>query len=305
MGLTIYKGVDRLITKKTIIMKILKFFFSIAIISIVMVACEKSSNPLNTDDINLADDDAVTEAMFEDIFSTADNATQIVETFMTKNPDVKGNVIVVADSCPTVTVEFLGENQRVITIDFGDGCVGLWDQTRAGKIIITVDGFRRIEGSTRTLTFDEYYFNGIKIEGTKVTENLGENEYGNVVFSATLTEGMLTFPNETVVTREFYREREWVAGYDTPVIWDDECFVTGYASGTTYKGLAYENTIKSALHWKRVCRFFVSGVIEISREGIEPFELDYGDGECDAVATLRRGDEEKEIILRFRHRKIR
>lgn len=286
-------------------MKILKFFFSIVLFSIMMVACEKSSDPLNTDDVNLADDDAVTEAIFDDIFSTADNATQIVETFMTKNPGAKGIVVVVADSCPAVTVDFIDEGHRVVTIDFGDGCTGLWDQTRAGKIIITVEGYRRVAGSTRTITFDEYYFNGIKVEGTKVTQNMGENEDGNVVFSSTLTGGMLTFPDEVVVSREFYREREWVAGYDTWNIWDDECLVTGYASGTTYRGFAYENTIKSALHWKRVCRFFVSGIIEINREGTEPFELDYGDGECDALATLRRGDEEKEITLRYRHRKIR
>ncbi|MFO7851705.1 MAG: hypothetical protein ACQERS_11590 [Bacteroidota bacterium] len=286
-------------------MKILKFFFSIALFSIVIVACEKSSNPLNTDDINLADDDAVSEAIFDDIFSTADNAMQIVETFIAKNPGAKGNVVIVADSCPAVTVELIDEGHRIVTIDYGDGCTGLWDQTRAGKIIITVNGFRRVEGSSRTLTFEDYYFNGIKVEGTKVTENIGVNDYGNVVFSATLAEGKLTFPNDTVVTREFYREREWVAGYDSRSIWDDECFVTGYASGTTYKGFAYENTIKNALHWKRVCRFFVSGVIEISREGTEPFELDYGNGECDAKAVLRRGDEEKEITLRFRHRIIR
>lgn len=271
----------------------------------MLVACEKNTDPLNTEDLNLADDDAVTEAIFDDIFSTADNAMQIVETFMLKNAEAKGNVVVVSDSCPAVTVDLIDEGHRIITIDFGDGCTGLWDQTRAGRIIITVDGFRRVTGSNRTITFDEYYFNGIKVEGTKVTENMGENDYGNVVFGSTLSGGKLTFPDETVVSREFYREREWVAGYDTWNIWDDECLVTGYASGTTYRGVAYENTIKSALHWKRVCRFFVSGIIEINREGTEPFELDYGDGECDALAILRRGEEEKEITLSFRHRKIR
>jgi len=287
-------------------MKILKFFFSIIVLSLMMVACENSTNPLNTEDIDLADDDAVTEAIFDDIFNTADNATQIVESFMLKNEGVKGeNVVVIADSCPTVTVDFVSENERTITIDFGDGCIGLWDQTRAGKIIINIIGHRRVVGSTRTLSFDEYYFNGIKVDGTKVTENLGENDNENVVFSSTPTGGMLTFPNETTVTREYYREREWVAGYDTHVIWDDECFITGYASGTTYNGKAYENTITSPLYWKRVCRFFVSGIIKVDREGAEPFEIDYGEGECDAKATLRRGDEEKEIILRFRHRKIR
>ncbi|HCC71297.1 MAG TPA: hypothetical protein DEQ09_09130 [Bacteroidales bacterium] len=271
-----------------------------------MVACENSTSQLNTDDIDLADDDIVTEAIFDDVFNSADNATEIVESFMLKNTGVKGeNVIVVADSCPTVTVDFISDNERIVTIDFGEGCVGLWDQTRAGKIIINVIGHRREVGSTRTVSFDEYYFNGIKVEGTKVTENMGENDNGNVVFSSSLSDGMLTFPNDTSVTRQYYREREWVAGYDTRVIWDDECLITGYASGTTYRGITYENTITSALYWKRVCRFFVSGVIQINREGVEPFEIDYGDGECDALAVIRRGDDEKEIILRFRHRKIR
>jgi len=100
----------------------------------MLVGCEKNSNPLTTDDIDLADDDAVTEAIFDDIFGTADNAMQIVEAFMLKNTGVKGNVVVVSDSCPTVTVEFIDEGHRVITIDFGDGCTGLWEQTRAGKI---------------------------------------------------------------------------------------------------------------------------------------------------------------------------
>ncbi|MCK7533994.1 MAG: hypothetical protein MZV63_24705 [Marinilabiliales bacterium] len=39
-------------------------------------------------------------------------------------------------------------------------------------------------------------------------------------------------------------------------------------------------------------------------EGIEPFDLDYGDGECDANATISRGDESKEITLRYRHPKL-
>ena len=96
-----------------------------------------------------------------------------------------------------------------------------------------------------------------------------------------------------------------IAGYDTRNIWDDECLITGDASGTTYKGFTYNNTIISALHWKRVCRFFVSGVIGINREGMEPFELDYGDGECDAIAVVRREGEEKEITLRWRPRVLR
>ena len=278
----------------------------IAAVSLFVTACEKNNSDLTGEDFNLADDDAVAEAMFDDIFSTADNATQMLDNMQKSLDASKGGImILVSDSCPTVSVELIDETLRVITIDYGDGCTGFYDQTRSGKIIITVDGRRRVTGSSRTVTFDNYFFNGIKVEGTQVTTNEGENENGNVVFSHTLEGGKLVFPDEVVAERSFYREREWVAGYSTFNPWDDECLVTGTASGTNYKGVSYQNEIVSALHWKRICPFFVSGTIKIARNGAEPFELDYGDGECDEFATVTRGDEVKEIILKKRHRRLR
>jgi hypothetical protein len=98
----------------------------------------------------------------------------------------------------------------------------------------------------------------------------------------------------------FYEK--WIAGLNTINIWDDECLVTGTAEGVNINGISYTRTITTALHWKRVCRFLVSGIVKIERTGMEPFELDFGTGECDAVATVTMGDESKEITLRFRHR---
>lgn len=285
-------------------MKITKFLFLIGAVAIFLVSCEKNSTPLNEDDLFLADDEAVAEALFDDLFNTVDGATQMLDVFM-KSGDAKGDIVVLADSCPMITVEIISETSRIITVDYGEGCTGFFDQTRSGKIIIEVNGFRKMVGSVRTVTFDNYFVNDVKIEGTRMTENLGANENENVVFMSTLTDGKVIFPDEIIVEREFTRYREWIVGYDTRTIWDDECFITGDASGTTYKGLTYQNTIITALHRKRVCRFFVSGVIEINREDMEPLELDYGDGECDAIAVVRRGDEEKEITLRWRHRVLR
>jgi hypothetical protein len=58
----------------------------------------------------------------------------------------------------------------------------------------------------------------------------------------------------------------------------------------------------TALHWTRSCRFIVSGVVKIEREGAEPVEINYGTGDCDAKATVTRGGESKEILLKNRHR---
>ena len=93
------------------------------------------------------------------------------------------------------------------------------------------------KGSTRTVTFDNYYFNGIKVEGTKVIENMGHNDNQNMVFSVKLTGGKLTLPDGKTIERSFEHQREWIAGFLTKNIWDDECLITGTATGKNINGL--------------------------------------------------------------------
>ena len=265
-------------------------------------SCRKDMLSLEQSSVDLADDDAVSEAVFEDVFNSIDNATIALDDVM-KSGDTK-SVFLVADSCPAISVlhPSTGIWPKIITIDYGTGCTGFYDNTRSGRIIIEVTGPRREEGSKRRVTFDDYYFNEIKVEGTKLFENLGLNANGNFVISVTLTEGKLTLPDGKTLERETEHQREWVAGFMTKNKWDDECLVTGSAKGKNAEGISYFRTITSALHWKRVCAFIVSGVVKIEREGTEPFELNYGNGECDNVAVVSRGGESKEIQLRHRHR---
>jgi hypothetical protein len=104
------------------------------------------------------------------------------------------------------------------------------------------------------------------------------------------------------IERSADHQREWIAGLLTRNIWDDECLVTGSATGIDITGTSYTNTIMTALHWTRACRFIVSGVIQIGRGDSAPVMLDFGTGDCDAKAVVTSGDESKEITLRNRHR---
>lgn len=276
-------------------------FLSIAAALVLFLnSCEKSGK-LTDSDINLADDDAVTETIFDDIFSSVDIASIALEG-TAKEGFTKGSLV--ADSCPVITVNHPDGTTwpKIITINYGEGCT-LNEMTRKGKIIIEITAFRHVTGAKRTVTFDNYYFNDIKVEGTKVIENLGPNSAQNIVIAITLTGGKITLPDGKTVEREVDREREWIAGMATPrLLWDDECLITGTTSGKNINGVEYSTTITTPLHWKRACRFIVAGVIEMVRGENEPVSLDFGDGECDAKAVLRRGEEEKEIFLKLRHR---
>jgi hypothetical protein len=289
---------------KLILMKT-KLLVMIAVLVILSFSsCKKDSVLIEQTSIDLADDDAVSDAVFEDVFNTADNAGIILDQ-MVKSGESKSE-IVFADSCPVITVTRPTADlwPKIVTVDFGAGCTGLYNNTRSGKIIIEVTGPRLEIGSKKTVTFDNYYFNDIKVEGTKVLENMEYNANQNLVFSIMLTGGKLILPDEKVIERSFIHEREWTAGILTRNIWDDECLITGSASGKNINGIEYTNTIMTALHWKRACVFIVSGVVKIERDGAEAVELDYGTGDCDAKAVITKGGVSKEILLRNRHRNM-
>lgn len=264
--------------------------------ALALTSCQKSE-PLETASLEAADDAALSEALFDDVFTSLEIASGLAEAGL-KSASV-------ADTCPLITITSAGQDfwPRNIVIDYGTGCEGLYDVVRSGKIIITLSGPRRDVGSVRTLTFQDYYVNGAKIEGTKSVTNMGPNNNQNVVFAVELTGGKIIFPDEKSITHEFVREREYTEGYATWNPWDDKCRISGVATGINLNGLSYTHTIVNSLEWHAACRFMVRGTIGFEIEGIEPFELDYGDGECDAEATLSRGDETKQITLRFRHPK--
>jgi hypothetical protein len=285
-------------------MKTKIFLMIAALVMLSFSSCNKNSSLIEQASINLADDDAVSDAVFEDIFNTADNATIILDQLV-KGVDSKSGMLV-ADSCPglTVTRPTSADWPKVITVDYGTGCAGLNGNTRSGKILIEVTGPRPQVGSKRTATFVNYFFNGIKVEGTKVFENVGFNSNQTPLIKIKLTGGKLTLPNGKFIERSFTHQREWTAGFLTKNIWDDECLVTGSASGKNIDGIAYTNTIMTALQWKRACAFIVSGIVKIERAGSPPIEMNYGTGECDAKAVVTKGGESKEILLRNKHRSM-
>ena len=84
------------------------------------ISCQKDTSTADEAGINIADDDAVSEAVFEDVFSTADNAAIIVDQ-LGKGQRFKIDTEVPADSCPVITITNpeTGIWPKTITVDFG------------------------------------------------------------------------------------------------------------------------------------------------------------------------------------------
>jgi len=260
------------------------------------ISCEKNDEKAPV--VSTVEDDALADLIYDDIFTEIDEALDIMESSLY---DGKKSVETVV--CKVITVEYDNDTTtwpRTITIDYGEGCTAPNGVVRKGKIITNVNKGRFwLSGYTRTVTFDNYYVDDLKIEGTKTFINTGKNDNGNIVFHVTLEDGKVINPDGKEITREFEHQKEWVAGAETPrVRIDDEFMVTGSATGVDRKGRVFTRTIINPLHRKNTCRWRVAGSIEIQTEGMPTAILDYGDGECDRKATVTVGEETWEILLK-------
>lgn len=226
------------------------------------------------------------EGSYPDVSELKATAEDVEYPVVTKEHLVDGKFYPVR-----ITIDYGPENHKILVRRIKEAWV-------RGKIIIVKTGPHYRPNTKRIVTFDNYYFNDNKIEGKKVYENLGKNDDGNFVFSWTV-EIKITTPEDKWMSKIENKQREKIAGTDTKSIWDDEFLVRGSSSGSNSAGFSYNRTIleDNPIWRKRVCRFPVKGTVSIVNSK-RTFTLDYGDGTCDALATITdsRGNT-KEIIL--------
>ncbi|MBN2176014.1 MAG: hypothetical protein JW731_17925 [Bacteroidales bacterium] len=186
---------------------------------------------------------------------------------------------------------------RSWTLDYGtENCETFRGNLRRGKIHFTLSDWWRNEGSFREITFEDYYFNNNKLEGTKTILNNGENQNGNLTFTRKVTDGKLVYANGTEMSWECEKQSEMVEGMETLVFADDVWSVTGSGSGINIDGKAYGFLISSPLMYKNGCFWPISGIVEIS-SGESLIVYDYGNGECDNKVTVTENGETETVEL--------
>lgn len=210
------------------------------------------------------------------------------------------------NDCPVTSFsEPFGTFPNTMTIDFGDACTGYLGIERSGKIIATFTGPYATEGTTITITPDNYFVNGNKVEGVKTITNDGLSDAGNPIFSVVVNDGLITLASGETISWNSSRSREWTAGSGTPEIEDDVYSIADgmaaefAAEGINRNGTPFTAHIAEPLIRSLDCRWMLSGVLEVTPEGFETRELNYGTGDCDNAATLTIGDWSTEITLPY------
>jgi hypothetical protein len=196
---------------------------------------------------------------------------------LTRNFDVKEDLIVeeildevIADleeydflksesTCPVKTIEKPEDTKypKVITKDYGEGCITDNGKERSGKIIITVSGPWLQKGTKRTVSFENYTHRGIAVSGGKeiICKGLNEDNLYMHTINGDLT---LVRPDGIVVEREIHKKRILLTEKrsDGPRQW----LVDGYVKVSRSNGIAFKMEITTPLHRIQGCRWFQSGI---------------------------------------------
>ena len=200
------------------------------------------------------------------------------------------------------------ENAQRIVINFGDGCLGNDNIERSGKIIIDYTSRRRVAGAVITTTFEDFFVNGNKVEGTRVLTNTSSIDTLNErSFNIVASDGRIVFDDGSERTFESERIRVWSLEESSREV---TLTITGSSSGTTRNGETFSTEIVSPIIFTNSCsqvgvKVAVEGAKNRTLSG-QTTSIDYGAGSCDNLVTVTRPDgvvEEIEIRNRRRQRR--
>ncbi len=268
-------------------------------------SCERDRNQLGNEALSLAETEVINNAIFEEIDGTVE--TTIVTLDLNKY-SVASLKSTLADACPVITVDHPDTTYfpKIVTIDYGETCPFIFNNdtiTRKGRIIITLTDRYFVTGAERIITFDNFYINDVKIEGTRTITNLGINNKGHLTFGIKLENGKIIFNDSRFVTCESERVREWVRTSD----WTkDTIFVSGWVSGTNINGDNYSCETGDPLVLVRCLVFnrrwtIVDGNLIITIGNETPIIIEYGDGNCDRTINISKGNKSRSFEFHYRN----
>ncbi|MEO5571324.1 MAG: hypothetical protein ABIT08_02565 [Bacteroidia bacterium] len=256
---------------------------SMAIAALIITGCKKNDTTVEdyTADSAGMYDQSVADMSYDDAGNVADEG---VEARTSATPIPEENLI--QTSCATVTIDTMVNPHTAAIIFSGttqNPCLGKDGNYRSGEIDITWTGRYRDAGSTHTITFNNYYLNFNKIEGTKTVTNNGYNTAGHLTFSISVNGTVTIDPQYSyngtggTITYTSTRNREWIAG-ETTWQWNDDIYlIDGTASGTTTTGAAFSMSTAASSPLRKEIGFphFTSGILNITLSGKPDRIIDY------------------------------
>jgi len=247
-----------------------------------LFSCKKNTDTTEFDNtFDLTSKQAISDNLTEDDNNVLDETVETLGLSGAKEPLICNGTT----SCAQVTVS-AGGFPKTITLDFGTtGCSNPNSGVvRRGIINIVLSDSLRRPGSTAVMTFNNYYVNGYKRDGTVTWTNT--STAGTRSWRREVTNGQITSPTGAVWYHSGVKNITQVAGTSTPRnLLDDAFSITGSGQTTNSSGVTRQHTIIIPLHKQVICDYIDQGSIQIQGPN-HTATLDFGNGTCDNIATI-------------------
>lgn len=284
-------------TKFLLIAFLFSFLFFISCSSEETLETTAASKTITTED---AIANSEIDASVDDVSLIVEDQFSAQQSSLTRTAEPPKSILPLCAKVTTVA----GTDSYTKTIDFGIvGCTMPNGNVLKGKIIISFSKNTLASLKTISYTLEGFYHNDKLIEGNRtITHEMKSTELLATSHPVTThsIDVKVTFPDGKIYTRVGTRVREMTEGYATIGNWEDNVFVvTGNHVTDFPNGSIFTTTIQTPLVFKSICRkpFPVQGVVEINKNG-GIATLDYGNGECDNLATMTTEGVSKEIELK-------
>jgi hypothetical protein len=274
-----------------------------AILSLTFfISCDSNESAQDTSAVTTEEiiADSNIDSAVDDVSAIAEDQFSVQEGITNKSV---GNVKSILPPCAVVTIVITNDSYTR-TINFGaQGCALPNGNIVKGKIIVSFSKNFTTPIRTISYSFVDFYHNNKLIKGTKsITHTKKSTELLSTIHPVIThsIEMSITFADGRVFTRTGIRVREMVEGFNTPDVWEDNLFlVTGEHMTTFRNGSKIISKIIKPLRFVMSCKipFPVSGTIVIVKNDNET-KLDFGNGECDDLATVNVKGIIKEIHLK-------
>ena len=283
-----------------------KIILSVFVISLVVLfSCNKNDGDLLTsEEEGIITNDAAVESVYEALNYESDYFTGSSESISQLGGQDKISGFwrrYLYEIGPEITVEPLGDEfPKTITIDYGDGIEMINGRVISGIVQIIVSAPPRTLGATRDITFQEFFIDSVNIAG-EILKTCTDTTETHRVFTA-VSDLVFTFTDETYITRHAERTTI-IEGFETPYDYSDDVFtITGFADSESSEGVSFSRIIVDPLIKPATCRFITQGIVNFYKNDEIFAELNYGEGECDDIATITKDGETRQITLGRRRR---
>ena len=194
------------------------------------------------------------------------------------------------------------EDNNTKTITFSEDCEGKRGQTRSGTMIVSYSESQGEAGSFRQVTYDDFYINGVKIEGIRRTEIISIDDNGSKTRRSTVSDGKMIYEDGTFKTKNSETTRY------THIENDEKQYssLTGSKSAVSSEGVSFSMEITTPIKFVYNCddlgirkrgKIPVEG-IKLTIDGDQTITTDFGDGTCDTLVEITKDGEVETVDLK-------